>query len=157
MGGRVARGRPGRPLLGGASRSPLVLAVALAAAVQGCARPGPPAATETAGGVDTYRQLCAPCHGVDGRGHGPVAAALATPPADLTTLARRHGGTFPRALVEDTLAGRRGVPAHGTREMPVWSDRFEPTDTGATAVAAAYARRRTEALLGYLESIQRTE
>jgi mono/diheme cytochrome c family protein len=139
--------------------SSLGLTIALATLVAGCARqPGPEGGTERADlAQDTYRRLCASCHGVDGRGHGPVAPALAIPPPDLTTLARRNGGVFPRALVEAMLAGGRNVPAHGTREMPVWSERFEPTGTGATAVAAAYARRRTEAVLGYLESIQRAE
>jgi len=100
-----------------------------------------------------YLRACASCHGVDGRGGGPVAAVLAVPPPDLTTIAARGDGTFPRAYVIAVIAGEREVPAHGTREMPVWSQRFGPN--GGPAVATFHARRRLELLATHLESLQR--
>ena len=33
-----------------------------------------------------YRNSCAQCHGVSGKGDGPVASSLAKPPPDLTML-----------------------------------------------------------------------
>ncbi len=42
-----------------------------------------------------FKQYCAACHGSDAKGHGPARAALKVPAADLTTLAKRHGGEFP--------------------------------------------------------------
>ena len=63
---------------------------------------------------------CASCHGEDGRGGGPVAEFLTIPVPDLTLLAIEYDGHFPEELVFNTIDGRRNVPAHGSREMPVW-------------------------------------
>jgi mono/diheme cytochrome c family protein len=113
----------------------------------------------TPGGGETgeqiYRRACAPCHGADGRGNGPDAAALRVPPADLTMLTARAGGTFPRTYVIETITGARRVREHGAGEMPVWPDRFEPSGQGATAVASLYAQQRTAALADYVETLQR--
>jgi mono/diheme cytochrome c family protein len=103
---------------------------------------------------DSYLRACASCHGPEGRGDGPVAAALAGAAPDLTHLAERHGGEFPREFVIDVVSGEREIAAHGTRAMPVWSQRFGPI-SGATAAAALYARRRLEMLASYVESLQR--
>ncbi len=46
-------------------------------------------------GPDLYHAHCAACHGSDGKGNGPAAAALKTKPADLTVLAKNNGGKFP--------------------------------------------------------------
>lgn len=105
-------------------------------------------------GRTSYLRACAPCHGEDGRGDGPVAPALTVSPADLTTLAARHGGDFPREYVIAVIAGERQMPAHGTQEMPVWSQRFG-TGSGASAAASLYARRRLEQLADYVASLQR--
>jgi mono/diheme cytochrome c family protein len=101
-----------------------------------------------------YRESCASCHGVHGYGDGPAAASLKVPPTDLTTLRQRHGGSFRREFVIEVITGERQIGAHGSREMPIWSQRFGP-HTGATAVAAIAARRRLEALASYIETIQR--
>lgn len=106
-------------------------------------------------GRDEFARACAACHGADGRGGGPVAAELRTPPADLTVLAARAGGCFPREHVIGILNGEVRLPAHGSREMPVWSERFGPGAFGATAAASIYARRRLEAITDYVQSIQR--
>ena len=58
-----------------------------------------PLAIESLGGSESYGFYCAPCHGRSGKGDGPVASALRTHPADLTTLAERNGGAFPRERV----------------------------------------------------------
>jgi mono/diheme cytochrome c family protein len=104
-------------------------------------------------GRDRYRRACASCHGVTGHGDGPVASSLRTPPPDLTTVSARHGGTFPRTLVVAMITGDYPVDAHGTRDMPVWSERF-PDGSGATAAASFYARRRTELIADYIASLQ---
>ncbi|HLK11930.1 MAG TPA: cytochrome c [Candidatus Binatia bacterium] len=139
---------------------PAVLGILLVTLAMGCrgVRVEPPlrpksGAAALAEGRQTYRRACASCHGVDGHGDGPVAPTLLEPPPDLTRLAARHGGAFPRDLVSEIVTGARRVPAHGTRAMPVWSLRFEPR-TGATAAAALYVRQRLDRLLDYLESIQ---
>ncbi len=71
-----------------------------------------------------YQMGCAACHGADGKGIGPVAALFRVPPADLTILAKRNSGIFPFSFVYEVIDGRQVVIAHGTRDMPIWGDRF---------------------------------
>jgi mono/diheme cytochrome c family protein len=109
-----------------------------------------------AAGGRAYAARCASCHGLDARGDGPVGPALRTAPPDLTWLTERNGGTFPRDYVIAVITGTVAITAHGTREMPVWSDRVAPADgNGAGAAASVYLRRTVEALADYLASIQR--
>jgi hypothetical protein len=102
---------------------------------------------------DSYVRACASCHGLNGRGDGPVARELRVPPADLTTLTARHDGAFPREFLISVVTGEREVRGHGTREMPVWSERFG-TASGPEAAASLYARRRLEILADHVESLQ---
>src|SRR3974377_726288 len=67
-----------------------------------------------------YQWSCVACHGVDGKGTGPLAAELNTKPADLTTIAKRNNGVFPINRVYETIDGRQQVKSHGPREMPFW-------------------------------------
>ena len=108
----------------------VVASVLLVAGLGGCTRllaqqrpPGnPPLVIDSLYGPDVFAFYCATCHGRDAKGGGPVAAALHTPPADLTAIARRNGGAFPRARVEAMVThGMAGPEAHGTSEMPVWN------------------------------------
>jgi mono/diheme cytochrome c family protein len=107
-----------------------------------------------------FQTLCAPCHGVTGRGNGPVATSLSTPPADLTQISKHNDGTFPRARVFVTIVGVERPAAHGTREMPVWGNIFvgEAVGSGVTIEdarrAAAEVEKRIDGLVAYIESIQ---
>jgi mono/diheme cytochrome c family protein len=76
--------------------------------------------TNATSGKQMYVNYCAPCHGVDGKGHGPVAPALRTPPSDLTALSRNSRGKFPEAHIVAVLQNGSEIRAHGTTEMPVW-------------------------------------
>lgn len=114
-------------------------------------------------GRRAYVARCASCHGLEARGDGPVGDALRTAPPDLTWLAERSGGAFPRDYVIAVITGSAAITAHGTREMPVWSDRLAPADgddddddgDGAATAAALYLRRTVEALADYLATVQR--
>jgi mono/diheme cytochrome c family protein len=99
-------------------------------------------------GEQLFLQSCASCHGIDGRGAGPAAAALKTGPADLTQISRTHGGKFPFLWVAGFIDGERNVAAHGSREMPVWGKEFR-WRTGEYG-----ARSQIYALTQYIESIQ---
>ena len=102
-------------------------------------------------GDDLFRFYCAACHGRDGKGDGPVAAALNRPPADLTTIARRNGGSFPRERVERFVTGdREPAAAHGSAEMPVWGPIFQYLENYNEAAV----RQRIKNLCDYIESIQ---
>jgi mono/diheme cytochrome c family protein len=102
-------------------------------------------------GSDTYAFYCAPCHGKDGKGRGPVAEALKTSPADLTTLSTRNGGVFPRERVRAFVTtGERAIPAHGSTAMPVWGPTFTALDPNDKVVTV-----RIFNVVAYLESIQK--
>jgi mono/diheme cytochrome c family protein len=84
-------------------------------------------------GAALYRNYCWSCHGPGGLGNGPFTFALRVVPPNLTTLAQRNGGSFPRDKVTRVIAGV-GLRAHGDREMPVYGDLFRrgrPGDSGA--------------------------
>jgi mono/diheme cytochrome c family protein len=100
-------------------------------------------------GVDTFKTYCAVCHGTDGRGNGPAAKALTKTPADLTGIAKRHGGTFSASDVTEVIAGAQVVLSHGTRDMPIWGDVFS-----ALAPDQSFVKLRMANLLDYLKSIQ---
>jgi mono/diheme cytochrome c family protein len=102
-------------------------------------------------GPDLFKAYCSACHGADGRGNGPAAASLKTPPADLTSLARRSGGAFPQARVQAVLSGDgpAAVAAHGTATMPVWGPIFRALEAGPQAEV------RIANLVKYLSSAQR--
>jgi len=128
-----------------------VSGVALAAFAQTTPRPNPPLVLRSLSGGDLFQFYCATCHGRDGKGGGPVAAALKIPPPDLTRLAQRSGGTFPRERVEAfvTNDGTQLTASHGSAEMPVWGPVFrglDPSDTLATI--------RIANVVEYLRSIQ---
>ena len=76
--------------------------------------------TSPTSGKQMYSSYCAPCHGVDGKGNGPVAPALKNQPTDLTLLARNNKGKYPDTHVVTVLQNGSSLPAHGTQQMPVW-------------------------------------
>ena len=73
-------------------------------------------------GADEYYRLCSVCHGEGGRGDGPMARMLKTPPPNLTLLAKNNGGHFPFLSVLEMIDGRNMIAVHGNREMPVWGE-----------------------------------
>jgi mono/diheme cytochrome c family protein len=101
-------------------------------------------------GKQTYLHYCASCHGVDARGDGPVAHILKTPPADLTTLAKRHDGKFPYDYVSGVLRFGTRFTAHGSSDMPVWGPVFGSLDD-------QNLRKRIKELSDYLASLQQKE
>jgi mono/diheme cytochrome c family protein len=106
-------------------------------------------------GEELYLELCAVCHGKGGMGGGPAAAALKDVVPDLTGLAARNDGTFPRKAVENSIAGETRAVAHGTVEMPIWGQVFEGERPDWKQFRReALARHRVYNLTAYLETIQ---
>lgn len=118
-------------------------------------------------GKAEFQSSCATCHGADGKGRGPVSELLKVPPADLTSLARNNNGVFPANSVYETIDGRKTISAHGTREMPIWGERFNPIMSLPHIVDPAYdaldpsrelrevvVRTRILAVIDYLNRIQ---
>jgi mono/diheme cytochrome c family protein len=101
-------------------------------------------------GPQLFRQFCASCHGPNGDGDGPVAPFFRLIPPDLTLIARRAGGAFPAGRMQRIVDGREVLPAHGSREMPVWGMQFSLVTGEQAAADAAIAR-----LVEHLRSIQK--
>ncbi len=105
-------------------------------------------------GAELFITYCASCHGVDARGDGPAAAALITPPSDLSRIAARRGGVFPESSIARLIDGRFDLPAHGSREMPIWGACLAD-EIPCFATGDEVARGRIASLVEYLKSIQR--
>jgi hypothetical protein len=107
----------------------------------------------TVGSVDghvIFRGYCAPCHGLDGKGHGPAAPALKSKVADLTLLTERAKGEFPRDYVRDILEGKQTPAAHGSHEMPVWGPVFHQLEGDQD-----WGNVRIQNIVAYVETLQR--
>jgi mono/diheme cytochrome c family protein len=119
-------------------------------------------------GSDEYRTSCLSCHGVGGRGDGPLAKFLTVKPTDLTTLAKNNGGhypdvkpgSYPFLRVFQVIDGRAEVAAHGDRAMPVWGNRYLMKQSPMSLsgpYAGAYekvVRGQILELVYYIQSIQ---
>jgi mono/diheme cytochrome c family protein len=104
-------------------------------------------------GAPIFQRYCSSCHGLAGRGDGPTAAALRKRPADLTAIAKRRGGEFPTGEIAKFIDGRFELPAHGSREMPIWGERFG-SDVPDSDVGESIARGNIASLVEYLKSLQ---
>lgn len=79
---------------------------------------------ETSLGEAEYTANCASCHGVKGKGDGPLAEFLKGGAPSLTVLSKNNGGVFPFERVYQIIDGRQEVKAHGPRQMPVWGSEY---------------------------------
>lgn len=99
--------------------------------------------------------MCASCHGTSAKGDGPAAMGFATRPADLTQMAARNGGVFPRI---DVIAKIHGYSEgmHDFSAMPGFSGMLD----GPTVMIDQGNGKREPTprplveLVDYLESIQ---
>ncbi len=107
--------------------------------------------TSAASGEEMYKSYCASCHGADGDGNGPAAPALKVAPTDLTGLAKRNDGKYPAMKVASVLHGEEQLPAHGTKEMPIWGNLFWSMSGGHQAEV----QQRVANLNKYIESLQK--
>ena len=106
--------------------------------------------TDASNGKQMFSSYCAPCHGGDGRGHGPVSPELRSQPVDLTELAKANHGKFPDAHITSVLQFGTTMPAHGTAVMPVWG----PILGKMNHVNSQERSLRIANLTAYLRSIQ---
>lgn len=112
-------------------------------------------------GKEEYNAACAVCHGISGKGDGPLKTLMVKRVPDLTVLAKNNKGVFPFDRIYQTIDGRqeREILSHGSREMPVWGQAFSnkgsmyfkekpPYDT------EYFVRGRILALIDYLNRLQ---
>ena len=74
----------------------------------------------------------------------------------VTTLAARQGGEMPFWRVYETISGSELLPAHGSRDMPIWGEAFARESSLTGLEPATYTRGRIFNLLAWLRVIQRT-
>lgn len=151
----LQRGGEVKHWIAGVVLAGLLAAVALTPAVAGRQEPQRQIRLResVAYGRLTYSMYCASCHGKSGRGDGPVAGDLKVSPPDLTRLAARNAGLFPRDRACQAIDGRLPLRGHGTSEMPVWG--VDLRIPGNDRDQEREVRERILDLLNYLESIQR--
>jgi mono/diheme cytochrome c family protein len=106
--------------------------------------------TRADSGKEMFKSYCAVCHGTDGKGNGPAASALKTPPPDLTLLAQKNGGKYPAPHVVAVIRGRATVGSHGTQEMPIWGPLFSSISQGNEA----QVQQRVTNLDAYIATLQ---
>jgi hypothetical protein len=71
-----------------------------------------------------FRSHGAGSHGLDGKGNGPFVEFLTTEPPSLTTTAKLNQGVFPFRRIYEIIDGTEQIAAHGTKDMPVWGERY---------------------------------
>jgi len=99
-------------------------------------------------GQQMFTTYCAACHGKDGRGDGPAAAALKKTPADLTQLTKKNGGKYPENHVMATIRAADS-PVHGSKEMPVWGPLLSSISSSDGEV-----QLRISNIVKYIETLQ---
>jgi mono/diheme cytochrome c family protein len=112
-------------MAGGLATAVILVGTAMGGAAQDRGSP-----TYDVSGSYTYRTYCASCHGLEGKGDGPLAENLRFFPPDLSQLARRNGGEYPAEDVARVVDGRNPIDGHGGPDMPVWGDAFKNPETG---------------------------
>jgi mono/diheme cytochrome c family protein len=111
-----------------------------------------------AAGKELFYQHCSICHGEDAKGNGSMydpdsgEPSRRVPPANLTILSERNGGTFPANRVRNSIYVKDPVAAHGTPEMPAWGDVFYSLKSRPQIL-----EQRIRDLTAYIESVQTTK
>jgi len=109
-------------------------------------------------GKQEYQANCASCHGVSGKGDGPIADLLTKKAGDLTLLSRNNGGVFPISRIYEVIDGTKEVKIHGTRDMPVWGQEYSVRAAehyrDVDYDPEVYVRARILTLIDYIHRLQ---
>jgi mono/diheme cytochrome c family protein len=110
-------------------------------------------------GKREFEANCATCHGVTGKGNGPITDLLKKSPPDLTQLTKKNNGVFPMERLYNVIEGEGAdVAAHGPRDMPIWGRDYKTKAAeyymDAPYDPEAYSRARILALLEYINRLQ---
>jgi mono/diheme cytochrome c family protein len=106
-----------------------------------------------------YDTNCAVCHGPTGKGDGSLRDLLRVSATDLTQLAKKNQGILPVTRMYDVIDGK-GVPSHGSRDMPIWGRTYMVEDAQRLQEARgnydaeALVRGRILTLIEYINRLQ---
>ena len=108
----------------------------------------PPAAYE---GRRLYVSYCQLCHGVSGKGDGPLAKVMEISPADLTNTVRSRSDTILTKII--TGEGRQTITGRDrhnllSEAMPEWKDVFDQSQIEAIIAYLRFLSRRKHDLMG---------
>jgi mono/diheme cytochrome c family protein len=106
--------------------------------------------TPSESGKKMFDSYCAVCHGKAGKGDGPAAPAMKTPPSDLTGLTQKNSGKYPAAHLAAVIRGQAETAAHGNKDMPVWGPLFSSISQGHEG----QVQQRITNLVSYIETLQ---
>ncbi len=95
-----------------------------------------------------FAENCTVCHGIQGKGGGPLAEAMGLAPPDLTALAARTKGAFPSDHVLSILREGGGETAEGDKAMPMW-DKIFSHECGED-----YGKRAVTEIERYIDAMQ---
>ena len=111
-------------------------------------------AQDAKAGAELYDFHCATCHGLEGRGNGPLAPALLLQPPSLRDLVQRYE-VFPTIRVVMRIDGRDPLVSHGS-PMPIYGPFFESDDTSLKSETgqSIVTSRPIVDLVSYLKEIQ---
>jgi mono/diheme cytochrome c family protein len=101
-------------------------------------------------GKAMYGNYCAPCHGVDGKGNGPISSSLKRTPTNLTQLSKNNGGVFPEFHVIGVLGHGTSASGHDQSGMPAWAPTLGKIDQNNKLDAPL----RISNLTKYVETLQ---
>lgn len=118
-----------------------------------------PQVADAMAGQALYLRHCVTCHGVEGKGDGPMSPVLLVQPKDLTRLSVENDGVFPFERVAKRIDGREPLVSHGS-DMPVYGDLFRSvekvplkTESGQPVLMAPAVAD----LVVYLQALQETQ
>jgi mono/diheme cytochrome c family protein len=115
-------------------------------------------AQETSVGQEEFRNHCAACHGLTGLGDGPIGPLLKTPAPNLAMITERNGGKFPFQRIYEIIDGSSVLAAHGSRDMPLWGERYsknaKPVTPDQVEQSRQLAEQRILSLVYYIGTLQ---
>lgn len=98
-----------------------------------------------------YVSYCQLCHGVDGKGDGPLAKTMKISPADLRTTVRSRSDTILTKII--TGEGRQTITGRNrhnllSEAMPEWKDVFDESQVSALIAYLRFLSRSKHELMG---------
>lgn len=144
----------------GPARAAAASGVALVAALAGTAAPAEPpaAAARIAEGKTIFRSYCWGCHGLSGRGDGPMAKALELPTPDFRSPSFRwdtdgDGVAGTAADLRDVVT--HGVPRYRPECAEILASDAPPGGCAMQGWGEVFRAEQVEAVVAYVRSLDR--